>query len=45
MGSWWQSTGCERDLQAGGNETLPDRWIRIWEDMYVEMAGLCLSVT
>lgn len=20
---WWQYTGCERDLQAGGNETLP----------------------
>ena len=21
--SWWQYTGCERDLQPGGNETLP----------------------
>lgn len=23
LDSWWQYTGCERDLQAGGNETLP----------------------
>ena len=23
--------------------TSPDRWIRIRADMYVEMAGLCLS--
>ena len=21
--SWWQYTGCERDLQVGGNQTLP----------------------
>ena len=23
LDSWWQYTGCERDLQPGGNETLP----------------------
>ena len=35
--------GVRGICKRGGMRTSPDRWVRIWADMYVEMAGLCLS--